>query len=133
MILGIFILLVVYVLSIFTVKLLLLSRRTTTLTSYSRLGIFSLGKIGEIVIKLLLAFDLLGGCLGFLVIFGSTALKILQGILGTSISHNFFETWQFYLLISCIVMLPFIFPKTTENLKFASIFGVSAIVIYLIV
>lgn len=30
-------------------------------------------------------------------------------------------------------MLPFIYPKTTENLKFASIFGVSAIFIYLIV
>ena len=124
---GLLIVIAIYFMTIFSCKLLLNSKNLCSKADYSQIGISTFGYPGQIIIKVIIILNNLGMCISYAIIFGSSVSQILS--ISTN-SNSFFMSRQFFQIIAAIFILPFMFAKSTEKLKFASFLSIIAIVVF---
>ena len=129
---GSLIIIFVYLLTIYSCKLLIDSKNASNqVADYGLLGRLSLGKKGEIFLKLLILFNNFGVSVSYCIIFGSSLNKILiQALGGAQNQTSFFLARQFYQILGGLLILPFAFAKSTEKLKFASFLTILSVLIF---
>ena len=130
---GFLLIISIYLITIYSCKLLIESKNLSNqTTNYSKLGILTMGKKGEILIKSLIFLNNFGICIIYFMIFGSSINKLIEIIFSQQKQQHekFFLSTKFFQLIGAIIILPFSFAKSTEKLKFASILTILSVFIF---
>ena len=112
--------------TLYTVYLLIRCHQITGKSGYSMLGKITMGKPGNIIVKIMIIINNLGICICYLRIFGEVFQTIFQSFVS---EDSFFVTnWHnfFYILIGSFIMFFFIFIKNISALKKVSYLGVIA-------
>lgn len=127
--LGLIIFILVYIMTIFSCLILLRIKNKTKRSHYGTIGTFCFGYKGKMVIDVIIIINNFGMCMSYFIIFGSNLQKILQGNLEN-------ETWwtqkYVWIILIWLIILPFVFCKDFDRLKFVSILSTSSIIIYFI-
>ena len=94
------------------------------------LGKITMGKIGSILIKVIIIINNLGFCIAYFRIFGEVVQTIIQGWVSPESFwannwHNFI-----YIIICSFIMFSFIFIKNLSALKKVAYMGVSVVLIF---
>ena len=112
--------------TLYTVYLLIRCHQITGKSGYSMFGKITMGKPGNIIVKIMIIINNLGICICYLRIFGEVFQTIFQSFVS---EDSFFVTnWHnfFYILIGSFIMFFFIFIKNISALKKVSYLGVIA-------
>ena len=118
--------------TLFSVNILIKCHEITGKSGYSMFAKITMGKIGSILIKIIIIINNLGICICYFIIFG----EVLKTIARTWASGNSYwvTNWHnhFYILIGSLIMLPFIFAKKISSLKKVAYLGVIFVFIFAI-
>eukprot|EP00828_Plagiopyla_frontata_P013746 TRINITY_DN1823_c0_g1_i2.p1 TRINITY_DN1823_c0_g1~~TRINITY_DN1823_c0_g1_i2.p1 ORF type:complete len:503 (-),score=41.08 TRINITY_DN1823_c0_g1_i2:91-1599(-) len=130
-VIGLLSIILAYFLVILTCKLLIKSKNLARQADYGKIGIICFKKAGEIIIKIMIIVDTFGMVVSYVIIFGTAVDKIIekadQNVQG---SRPFYENRKLYQIIACFLIIPFVYAKSTERLKFASYICFLSILIY---
>ena len=128
--LGISIVVFLAVTTIYSVYILIRCHEITGKNGYSMFGKIALGKIGSIIVKIIIIINNLGICICYFRIFG----EVIQTIVQTWVSSNSYwvTNWHnyIYILFGSVIMLAFIFIKNISSLKKVSFLGVIAVLVF---
>ena len=128
--LGITIVVFLAVTTIYSVYILIRCHEITGKNGYSMFGKIALGKIGSIIVKIIIIINNLGICICYFRIFG----EVIQTIVQTWVSSNSYwvTNWHnyIYILFGSVIMLAFIFIKNISSLKKVSFLGVIAVLVF---
>ena len=108
----------------YSVYILLRCHQITGKSGYSMFGKITLGKVGAIIVKIIIIINYLGLCVAYLRIFGESLMTILL----TLISPNsyFMTNWHnyIYIFLGSIIMIFTVFIKKITSLKKVAYLGI---------
>ena len=129
-IVGIIIVIFLAVSTLYSVYILIRCHEITGKNGYSMFGKITMGKIGSILVKIIIIINNFGICVCYFRIFG----EVMQTILQTFISPNSYwmTNWHnyIYILFGSVIMFAFIFIKNISSLKKVSYLGVISVLIF---
>ena len=129
-ILGTIIIIIVYLMAIFSSKLLLKSKKISNESSYSKIGIKAFGVKGQYAILIIIIANNVGISINYIIIFGNFISKILDIVNTERNINSLLLSIVFWQIIGALLIFPFIFSKSTEHLKISSYFSLYFIVIF---
>jgi len=126
-ILGLFIYFMVYVMTMFSCLLLLRVKNNSKRAHYGTIGTFCFGYKGKMAIDIIIIINNFGMCMSYFIIFGQNLEKIIQETVQIEAWWTYKYLW---IVIIWLVILPFVFYKNFDRLKFVSILSTTSIIIY---
>jgi amino acid permease len=129
---GAIILVFLAIVTIYTVYILMRCHQITGKSGYSMFGKITLGKVGSILVKIIIIINNMGICICYLRIFGEVFQTIIQSFVSKDSKlmtnwHNFI-----FILIGGVILFFFIFIKNISSLKKVSYIGVIAVLAFVI-
>ncbi len=127
LLIGIILVVFLAAITLYSVYILIRCHEITGKNGYSMFGKITLGKIGSILVKVIIIINNIGLCICYFRIFGEVLQTIVQ-IFASPTSflvtnwHNFL-----YILIGSVIMFAFIFIKKISSLKKVAYLGVLAV------
>lgn len=125
--LGILIFICVYLMTIFSCVILLRVKNNSKRTHYGTIGTFCFGYKGKMLIDVIIIINNFGMCMSYFIIFGQNLHKILVENLQ---SDAWWTQKYVWIILIWLVILPFVFFKDFDRLKFVSFLSTSSIIIY---
>ena len=118
--------------TIYSVYILIRCHQLTGKSGYSMFGKITMGKIGTILVKVVIIINNLGICIAYFRIFGETFQTILQT--WVSPDSYWMTNWHnyIYIFLGAIIMMFFIFIKNVSSLKKVAYLGVLSCLIFAI-
>ena len=126
-ILGLFIFIMVYLMTVFSCLLLLRVKNNTQRSHYGTIGTFCFGYKGKMAIDIIIIINNFGMCMSYFIIFGQNIEKIIQETAGIDAWWTYKYLW---IVVIWLLILPFVFYKNFDRLKFVSILSTTSIIIY---
>ena len=129
---GTIILVFLAIVTIYTVYILMRCHQITGKSGYSMFGKITLGKVGSILVKIIIIINNMGICICYLRIFGEVFQTIIQSFV--SKDSKLMTNWHNYIfiLIGGVILFFFIFIKNISSLKKVSYIGVIAVLAFVI-
>jgi amino acid permease len=129
---GAIILVFLAIITIYTVYILMRCHQITGKSGYSMFGKITLGKVGSILVKIIIIINNMGICICYLRIFGEVFQTIIQSFV--SKDSKLMTNWHNYIfiLIGGVILFFFIFIKNISSLKKVSYIGVIAVLAFVI-
>lgn len=118
-----------YLLGLASCYLLLKAKNLCGHSKYSTIGVSSVGKWGERVIKVIIVLNNAGVCMVYLVIFGNSMNRILV-LISPALEGSFIASPGTLIIMIATLLVPLAFAKSMDRLKFASLAGVCGITIF---
>ncbi|KAJ2029611.1 hypothetical protein IWW57_001627 [Coemansia sp. S610] len=110
---GIFVLVLVAFLTVFSLNTLVFSGRRVGLYKYESVSAASLGRSGYYLLSFALSVNSIGSCISYLIIVGDIVTSLAQTVFG----FNFFTTRQAVIVVAAVgFTLPLLFFRTLEPL-----------------
>ncbi|KAJ2059597.1 hypothetical protein GGI17_004299 [Coemansia sp. S146] len=110
---GIFVLVLVAFLTVFSLNTLVYSGRRVGLYKYETVSAAALGQSGYYLLSFALSVNSIGSCISYLIIVGDIVTSLVQTIFGV----NFFTTRQAVIVVAAVgFTLPLLFFRTLEPL-----------------
>ncbi|KAJ2339499.1 hypothetical protein GGH91_004467, partial [Coemansia sp. RSA 2671] len=110
---GIFVLVLVAFLTVFSLNTLVFSGRRAGLYKYESVSAASLGRSGYYLLSFALSVNSIGSCISYLIIVGDIVTSLAQTVFGV----NFFTTRQAVIVVAAVgFTLPLLFFRTLEPL-----------------
>ena len=128
--LGIIFIISLALCTLFSVFILIRCHEITGKTGFSMLGKITMGKFGNILIKVIIIINNMGFCIAYFRIFGEVVQTVIQGFISPDSFwannwHNFI-----YIIFCSLIMFYFIFTKNLSTLKKVAYMGVSAVLLF---
>ena len=129
---GTIIIVFLAIVTIYTVYILMRCHQITGKSGYSMFGKITLGKVGSILVKIIIIINNMGICICYLRIFGEVFQTIIQSFV--SKDSKLMTNWHNYIfiLIGGVILFFFIFIKNISSLKKVSYIGVIAVLAFVI-
>ena len=126
-ILGLVIFFLVYVMTLFSCLLLLRVKNNTKRSHYGTIGTFCFNYKGKMIIDIIIIINNFGMCMSYFIIFGQNLEKIIH----ESTESQAWWTYKYiWIVLIWMLILPFVFYKNFDRLKFVSILSTTSIIIY---
>ncbi|XP_076370677.1 sodium-coupled neutral amino acid transporter 7-like isoform X1 [Tachypleus tridentatus] len=107
-----------------------------TSSTYQEVVLQICGEKARRVCAALIALYCYGTCITFVIIIGDQFDTVFQSLYGADYCHYWYMKREFAMIVSCcVIILPMCFPRRIDFLKYASTFGVVAVlyVVFLII
>mmetsp|Transcript_70971 Transcript_70971/g.82623 ORF Transcript_70971/g.82623 Transcript_70971/m.82623 type:complete len:524 (+) Transcript_70971:41-1612(+) len=121
-----------YALCVFSCFLLLKAKNLSGHSKYSTIGVYSVGRLAEKLIKIMVIINNTGLCIVYLVLFGKTAHNVLSTVFSSPEEASSSFSPKLLIPIVALIMLPLAFAKKMARLKIVSLIAVSGISVFCI-
>lgn len=128
-ILGLLIYLMVYIMTLFSCILLLRIKNNTKRLHYGTIGTFCFGYKGKMLIDIIIIINNFGMCMSYFIIFGQNLHRLIQETTQIDAWWTYKYVW---ILLIWFLILPFVFSKSFDRLKFVSLISTTSIIIYFV-
>ena len=119
-----------YVLSVFSCFLLLKAKNLSGHSKYSTIGVSSVGKLAERLIKIMVIINNTGLCIVYLVLFGKTSHNVLHTVFSSTQETDVAISAKVLIPTVALLMLPLSFAKKMSRLKIVSAIAISGITVF---
>ena len=119
-----------YMLCVFSCFILLKAKNLSGHSKYSTIGVASVGRVAEKLIKVMVIINNTGLCIVYLVLFGKTAHNVLHTVFDSTEETHLAISPKVLIPTVALIMLPLAFAKKMSRLKFVSAIAVSGITVF---